>query len=213
MDWRDAGLIGVLYDVGIEHRWLGLIGGRAMWGADLRRHYRDIATLGSSADRGARVLDVPCGGGVAFRGIPRDGSWRYVAVDLAPVMLRRARAVAERHGLANLVLTQASVTALPFAGATFDLCLSYFGLHCFPDPAAALADMARVLRPSGLLRGTSVVRGGGRRQDAAIAVLRRFGVFGEVGTAAELAFWLEAAGLGEIAVDRDGAVAYFAARR
>jgi ubiquinone/menaquinone biosynthesis C-methylase UbiE len=29
------------------------------------------------------------------------------------------------------------------------------GLHCFPDPAAAIGEMARVLRPGGELRGTS----------------------------------------------------------
>ncbi|MFB9892506.1 class I SAM-dependent methyltransferase [Planobispora takensis] len=200
------------YDAGVEHERIGMAGGRLLWGADLRRFYRGIEELRTLAD-GGRVLDVPCGGGVAFRGLPGEGSHRYVALDLSPVMVGRARANAARHGLRDIVLLRGDVTALPHPAGSFDLCLSYFGLHCFPDPPAALAEMARVLRPGGRLRGTSVVRGGGRRQDAIISLLRRAGPFATVGTAGELSSWLCAAGFDDVGVERDGAVAFFSARR
>ncbi|MFC6080510.1 class I SAM-dependent methyltransferase [Sphaerisporangium aureirubrum] len=211
-DWRHARLTAFVYDFGIEREWLGRIGGRLVWGADLSRFYRDIHDLRTRLE-GGRILDVACGGGTAFRGLPEEGPHRYVALDLSPVMLRRARANARRHGLRDIGFVQASVTALPYRQGGFDLCLSYFGLHCFPDPQAALTEMARVLRPGGRLQGTTVVSGGGLRQDTVISLFRRGGVFGDVGSAENLSSRLAAAGLGEISVERDGAVAFFSARR
>jgi SAM-dependent methyltransferase len=211
-DWRHARLTAVAYDFGVEHERLGRIGGSLVWGADLGRFYRDIRGLRTLVN-GGRVLDVPCGGGIAFRGLPKEGSHRYVALDLSPVMLRRAQANAERHGLRDIGFVQASVTALPHQEGSFDLCLSYFGLHCFPDPPAALVEMARILRPGGRLQGTAVVRGSGLRQDVVISLFQRSGTFGAVGTAEDLSSWLAMAGLDEISVDRDGAVAFFSARR
>ncbi|GIH75018.1 class I SAM-dependent methyltransferase [Planobispora longispora] len=211
-DWRRAGLVPVVYDVGVEHERIGTMGGRLLWGADLRRFYRGIEELRTLVD-GGHVLDVPCGGGIAFRGLPKKGPYRYVALDLSPVMVGRARANAARNGLREIVFLRGDVSALPHPPDAFDLCVSYFGLHCFPDPAAALAEMGRVLRPGGRLRGTSIVRGGGLRQDAIISLFRRVGAFGTVGTAQELSSWLSAGGFDDIDVDRDGAVAFFSARR
>ena len=42
---------------------------------------------------------------------------------------------------------EADVTALQFADASFDLCVTYNGLHCLPDPHAALGELTRVLKP------------------------------------------------------------------
>jgi ubiquinone/menaquinone biosynthesis C-methylase UbiE len=211
-DWRHARLTAVAYDFGVEHEVLGRIGGRLLWGADLRRFYRDVDSLRTLVS-GRLTLDVPCGGGIAFRGLSKEGSHRHVALDLSPVMLRRAQANAGRHGLRNIGFVQASVTALPYPEGSFDLCLSYFGLHCFSDPPSALAEMARVLRPGGRLKGTAVVGGSGLRQDMAIALFRRIGTFATVGTDVNLSSWLATAGFDEISVHRDGAVAFFAARR
>ena len=38
---------------------------------------------------------------------------------------------------------EADVTALQFADASFDLCVTYNGLHCLPDPRAALGELTR----------------------------------------------------------------------
>jgi ubiquinone/menaquinone biosynthesis C-methylase UbiE len=207
--WKRRRLVPAVYDFAVEHEPLARLGGRLLWGADVRPMYAGFADAGRLPS-GAAVLDVPCGGGVAFRGVPRGADVRYVAADLSPVMLRRARAEAGRRGL-PAAFTQLSVDRLPFPAATFDLCVTYNGLHCLPDPASAVAEMARVLRPGGVLRGSAVVTGAGRRFDALIAVFRRRGDFGAPGDLTELRGWLEAAGLEAVAVTRSGALAGFSA--
>lgn len=111
---------------------------------------------------------------------------RYVAADLSPVMLRRARAEAKRRDLDQIEFIEDDVEALPFEDGSFDLCVSYTGLHCFPNPAAAVSEIARVLRPGGVVRGSMVVRRAGLRQDAFVRLYQVAGVFGPSGTCDEL---------------------------
>jgi SAM-dependent methyltransferase len=209
--WRRGRVVPVLYDAAVGHEAAARLAGRLMWGADLRPLYSGFAETGRLPP-GAAVLDVPCGGGVAFRGVPPGRGPRYVAGDLSPVMLRRARAEARRRGL-SVTLTRLSADRLPFADGTFDRCVTYNGLHCLPDPAGAVAELARVLRPGGVLRGSAVVTGAGRRQDALIAVLRALGDFGRPGDAGALRGWLEAAALDAVEMRVTGAVAYFSAAK
>ncbi|MBV9357635.1 MAG: methyltransferase domain-containing protein, partial [Chloroflexi bacterium] len=101
----------------------------------------------------------------------------------------------------------------PFEDGTFDLCVTYTGLHCFPDPAAALRELGRVVRGGGELRGTSVVRRAGLRQDVVIRAGQLAGVFGPGATTVELKTWLAEAGMTDLGIRRDGALCYFTARR
>ena len=201
-----------MYDSVVEHERLAGVLGRLIWGTDTSAFYREIARLGEEPD-GTVILDLPCGGGVAFRGLRPGQCVRYVAGDLSPVMLRRARAEANRRDLDQIEFTEADVEALPFDDASFDLCVSYTGLHCFPDPAGAISEIARVLRPGGALRGTMVVRRAGLRHDALVRLYQAAGVFGPSGTCDELEAWLADAGMLDVSTRRDGALAYFSARR
>jgi SAM-dependent methyltransferase len=210
--WRTGRLEAVVYDSAVEHGHVARVLGRLIWGTDTARFFRDIARLADVPD-GAAILDVPCGGGVAFRGLRPGQRVRYVAADLSPVMLGRARDAARSRGLDQIEFTEADVEALPFDDATFDLCVTYTGLHCFPDPAGALREIARVLRPGGELRGTSIVRQAGPRQEAFVRLMQLGGVFGPGGTRPELTSWLADAGLAEVGTSADGALAYFSARR
>ena len=72
----------------------------------------------------------------------------------------------------------------------FDLCLCFNGLHCLPDPAAAVREIARCLASGGRLIGDTVVRGAGLRQAMIIGAFRRAGLFGSGGTADDLHHWL-----------------------
>ncbi len=186
--------------------------GRAIWGTDTRRLSAEIERLGE-LEAGTSVLDVPCGGGLAFRGLRPGQEVRYVAGDISPVMLERARAMAQKLGLEMIEFVDADVEALPFEDASFDLVLTYNSLHCFRDPPAALTEMARVLKPGGQLRGTSVVKGAGWRQDAFIKLNKRGGTFGWVASPERLEGWLLDAGLESVQLSQDGGLAFFAGAR
>jgi SAM-dependent methyltransferase len=100
---------------------------------------------------GERVLDAACGTGVVARlaaeRVGQDG--RVVGFDLNPGML----AVAHRLPVGGVPVgwVQATADRLPFRGGSFEVVCCQLGLQFFPDRAAALAEMARVLVAGGRL--------------------------------------------------------------
>jgi ubiquinone/menaquinone biosynthesis C-methylase UbiE len=210
--WRTERVTAALYDAGVKHDRVAMVGARALWGADMRRMFAEIARL-AEAPAGTSILDIPCGGGFAFRGLRPGQPVRYVAADISPHMLRLARREADRREVHDAVqFVEADVTALAFEDESFDLCVTYNGLHCLPDPRAALAELTRVLRRGGTLRGTSCVTGRGLRTDALIAMLRRANVFGNAPRAGEIETWLREFGLDVVTLEHSGAVEFFEAQ-
>jgi SAM-dependent methyltransferase len=201
---------GGAYDFAVEHEWLARPAGLALWGTDTRMLYDSIRTIGELPE-GSAVLDVPCGGGVALRGLRPGQSLRYVAADISTDMLDRARARAAALGRDDIEFVEADIERMPFEDNEFDLCLSFNGLHCLPDPPAAVREIARCVKPGGRLVGDSVVRGAGWRQDLAIGFFRRAGVFGVGGTVDDLNGWLTDAGLKVDRLERSGGLAHFTA--
>jgi arsenite methyltransferase len=102
---------------------------------------------------GERVLDVGCGAGLdvlaAARAVGADGL--AAGVDLSPEMLAVARDAARAAGLANVRFEVASAEALPFDDASFDQIVSNGALNLVIDKRRAFAELARVLRPGGVL--------------------------------------------------------------
>jgi ubiquinone/menaquinone biosynthesis C-methylase UbiE len=112
--------------------------------AGYHRHL-DEAEVETVADlvRGREVLEVGCGTGLILArlaGLAR----RAVGVDLSPGMLALAR---ER----GLDVVEANATALPFPDASFDVAVSFKVLAHIPDIRGALSEMARVVRPGGIV--------------------------------------------------------------
>jgi ubiquinone/menaquinone biosynthesis C-methylase UbiE len=186
--------------------------GWLLWRWDVRHLHRSLSAISETPENGL-IVDVPCGGGIAFRGLGREQRVRYVAADISRGMLRRARRLARRRGLGQIELVEADVRSLPLENASVDLCLCFNGLDCFPEPAEAVAELARCLRPGGRLVGDTVVRGAGPRFDRLIALYQRRRIFGPGGTSADLDRWLEHAGLADVRIWRSGAVAHFTARK
>jgi demethylmenaquinone methyltransferase/2-methoxy-6-polyprenyl-1,4-benzoquinol methylase len=92
---------------------------------------------------GERVLDLAAGTGVSTVELARSGAW-CLAADFSLGMLRGGR---HRH----VPMVAADALRLPFADASFDAVTISFGLRNLVDPAAGLAEMARVTRPGGRL--------------------------------------------------------------
>lgn len=125
--------------------------------ATLRQHGRRTADeaaafLLPSLKPGMRLLDVGCGPGSITRGLAeRLAPGEVVGVDLSRDTLAQARADADARGLTNLKYEEASVYALPFPDAAFDVAYAHQVTQHLREPAAALAEMLRVVRPGGLV--------------------------------------------------------------
>jgi SAM-dependent methyltransferase len=204
---------GAVYAFAIDHPPVAIAGGRAFFGTDMRLLYRATEAIGAVPAGGA-ILDVPCGGGVALRGLRPGQDVRYVAADISGAMLERTAKAAAARGLSDVVETRrADVAAMPFADGEFDLCVTFTGLHCFPDPRAALAEIARVTRPGGEIHGSWM------RNDAPPllrppALLGRLsGLVGPSASADEVERWLGEVGFGDVDLVRSGAMGYFSATR
>lgn len=92
------------------------------------------------------VLDVGCGTGAFLASLAlASPDAQLTGVDLSWDMLRVARG---RLG-AETDLSQARAEALPFATESFDVVVSTSAFHFIRHPVAALAEMLRVLKPSG----------------------------------------------------------------
>ena len=98
---------------------------------------------------GQRHLDVACGTGVVPVTAARRGAI-VSALDLAPVLLERARRNAEIAEVA-IEFTEGDVEALPYADASFDVVTSQFGHIFAPRPMIAIGEMLRVLKPGGTI--------------------------------------------------------------
>jgi SAM-dependent methyltransferase len=96
------------------------------------------------------VLDVACGPGLVAARIACNAR-SVVGVDITPEMIERARSHASTSKLANLRFEVAPGESLPFADASFDRVVSRLAIHHFAEPAIALREMRRVLRPTGTL--------------------------------------------------------------
>jgi SAM-dependent methyltransferase len=104
------------------------------------RHDLRIPVRGFLRDMRAPILDVGCGAGGYTRALRADGH-TVIAVDLSEGMAAAAGAPA----------AVADAGALPFADRTFGAAIALHMLYHLPDPAAAIAEIRRTLRPGGTL--------------------------------------------------------------
>jgi SAM-dependent methyltransferase len=205
-----ASPFGAVYDFYIQREPLSRLIARLAWHSDVRPFYASMAAISAMPD-GSTIVDAPCGSGVALRALRAGQRVRFLGYDLSSEMLRRAGRRAENLRLDQVELVEADVESLPLDDGSADLFLSYFGLHCLPNPAAAVRETARCLRPGGRLAGTTIVLG--TRPLDRLRVRPGAGAYGPVGTAADLREWLTDAGMAKIALDVRGVFAYFDAHR
>ncbi|MCW2759937.1 MAG: SAM-dependent methyltransferase [Marmoricola sp.] len=211
--WGDDPLWGTVYDWTVEHPQPGGVLWKAAIGSDLRRLYSAAAEIGRQ-EAGSSVLDMPCGGGVALRGLRPGQGVRYVAADISQAMLDRTTGVARRRMVsAQVEPVIADVGQLPFADGEFDLVVSFTGLHCFPDPHQAVREMGRVLHPGGVLTGSALLNDTGVRYLPVRKVGRLAGLLGPGATSGEVRRWLTEAGFEGVSIALSGAMGYFRATK
>jgi SAM-dependent methyltransferase len=103
---------------------------------------------------GERVVDMGCGAGIdsliAAKMVGPAG--QVIGVDMTPAMLDKARRAVVEAGLTNVEFRQGYAEALPVADRWADVVISNGVLNLMPDKAAALNEMARVLKPTGRLQ-------------------------------------------------------------
>jgi demethylmenaquinone methyltransferase / 2-methoxy-6-polyprenyl-1,4-benzoquinol methylase len=110
------------------------------------RRWKRLGVKRAALPENAVVLDLAAGTGDFSRLVrERLPDARSIALDITEPMLRLARA----QGLDEAVCGDA--TALPFADATFDCVFIGYGLRNFPNLKTAVAEIARVTRPGGLM--------------------------------------------------------------
>jgi SAM-dependent methyltransferase len=98
---------------------------------------------------GTHVLDVATGTGNVAIPLARAGCI-VTGVDIAPNLLEQARERAAAQGL-EITFDEGDAEQLPYADASFDVVVTMFGAMFAPRPAIVASELARVLKPGGLL--------------------------------------------------------------
>jgi SAM-dependent methyltransferase len=120
-------------------------GGRASTESLLRR---------AGITESSSVLDVGCGVATTALEIARRYGAHVTAVDVAPIMLDRARAHAHESGLERLVtVAEGDILDLQFPDDTFDVVIAE-AVTMFVDRRRAAGELVRVTKPGGRVLAT-----------------------------------------------------------
>ena len=120
----------------------------------LHRLWKRITLSRTGLRPGQRALDVAGGTGDLTAGLSRQagGTGLVILSDINATMLEQGRCrLLDRGITGNVAMVQANAERLPFADDSFHCITIGFGLRNVTDKTAALASMARVLKPGGRL--------------------------------------------------------------
>jgi SAM-dependent methyltransferase len=110
-------------------------------------------TATASLRPGEVVVDLGSGGGLdVFLAANKVGPMgKAIGIDMTPEMIELARKNAEKAGLSNVEFHHAAIDRMPLEDASADCVISNCVLNLVPDKAAAMREIARILKPGGRL--------------------------------------------------------------
>jgi ubiquinone/menaquinone biosynthesis C-methylase UbiE len=112
----------------------------------------EVARIVGDTDlTGLSVLDIGCGaGGIDLALVQRHGAGYVTGIDVEDTVLRHARTLVGRAGLAHRIgLIKVAPGPLPFAPDSFDVVFSKDSIVHIPDKTALMTQVFRVLKPGG----------------------------------------------------------------
>ena len=120
-----------------------------------RGRYQAIATaIAAEVPAGSRLLDAGCGPGEVLTMLTSLApEIETTGLDVDPAMIERAERKADRAVRSGArrrpTFVVADAASMPFPDESFDVVVSSFAVHHWPDRPAGLAEIMRVLRPGG----------------------------------------------------------------
>ncbi len=159
------------------------------------------------------ILDAACGTATYGRRFATPARAVY-GIDLSMAMLQQGEAFVREEVIQNVRLSRTRVETLPFHDQFFDFAICSGALHLFPDPALALSEICRTLKPGARLVGMTFWPGDGglvKYQWFRDMVKRRGTV--RLFELAELTRILRQAGFGQSELQTFGSGVFFTARK
>ena len=105
----------------------------------------------AAIEEGDAVLDVAGGSGEPSITIAEELGSSVVFTDPIAEMVAASRSQTRLRQITNIEFAQSAAEALPFRTSTFDVVVCRLGIMLFPEPAASVLEMSRVVKRDGRL--------------------------------------------------------------
>ncbi|MEV0623834.1 class I SAM-dependent methyltransferase [Nonomuraea sp. NPDC050404] len=135
------------------YKGIGMEGVIARWydtnnGKETARHEEGVALVRRHAAPGSEILEIAPGPGYLSIALARTGDYTVTGLDVSRTFVEIARTKAAEAGV-QVDFRLGNASEMPFDDAAFDLLICCAAFKNFADPAGALREMRRVLRPGG----------------------------------------------------------------